>query len=65
MGLSQDIRQQLINSFKTEQAEHVQKINEGLLALEKNPAGQGLARPDLPRGAQPERGRPSRGDDHY
>ncbi len=41
MGLSQDIRQQLINSFKTEQAEHVQKINEGLLALEKNPAGQG------------------------
>jgi two-component system chemotaxis sensor kinase CheA len=40
MGLSQEIRQKLINSFKTEQQEHVQKINQGLLALEKNPAGQ-------------------------
>ncbi len=36
MGLSEEIRQRLINSFKTEQAEHVQKINQGLLALEKN-----------------------------
>ena len=40
MGLSEEIRQRLINSFKTEQAEHVQKINEGLLALEKSPANQ-------------------------
>jgi two-component system chemotaxis sensor kinase CheA len=39
MGLSEQIRQQLINSFKTEQREHVQKINDGLLALEKNPDG--------------------------
>lgn len=38
MGLSQEIRQKLINSFKTEQQEHIQKINEGLLALEKKPA---------------------------
>ncbi len=37
MGLSEEIRRQLINSFKTEQSEHVQKINQGLLALEKNP----------------------------
>ena len=37
MGLSAEIRQQLINSFKTEQSEHVQNINQGLLALEKNP----------------------------
>jgi two-component system chemotaxis sensor kinase CheA len=36
MGLSEQIRQQLIDSFKTEQQEHVQKINAGLLALEKN-----------------------------
>ena len=35
MGLSQDIRQKLINSFKVEQSEHVQKINHGLLTLEK------------------------------
>lgn len=40
MGLSEEIRQRLINSFKTEQAEHVQKINQGLLALEKSPANQ-------------------------
>ena len=40
MGLSEEIRQQLINSFQTEQSEHVQKINEGLLALEKNPTGE-------------------------
>ncbi len=39
MGLSAEIRKQLIESFKTEQSEHVQKINEGLLALEKNPKG--------------------------
>jgi two-component system chemotaxis sensor kinase CheA len=37
MGLSQEIRQRLINSFKTEQAEHVQRITEGLLALENRP----------------------------
>jgi two-component system chemotaxis sensor kinase CheA len=37
MGLSAEIRQQLINSFKAEQSEHVQKINQGLLVLEKNP----------------------------
>ncbi|MBN1219699.1 MAG: hybrid sensor histidine kinase/response regulator [Anaerolineae bacterium] len=37
MGLSEQIRQQLINSFKTEQAEHIQKITTGLLGLEKNP----------------------------
>ncbi len=37
MGLSAEIRRQLINSFKAEQSEHVQKINQGLLALEKNP----------------------------
>jgi two-component system chemotaxis sensor kinase CheA len=40
MGLSEDIRRQLINSFKTEQSEHVQKINQGLLALEKEPTGE-------------------------
>ena len=40
MGLSAEIRQQLINSFKTEQIEHVQKINQGLLALEKKPTGK-------------------------
>jgi two-component system chemotaxis sensor kinase CheA len=39
MGLSQEIRQRLINSFKTEQAEHVQKITEGLLSLESDPQG--------------------------
>lgn len=38
MGLSAEIRQQLINNFKAEQSEHIQKINQGLLALEKNPA---------------------------
>ncbi len=38
MGLSEEIRQRLINSFKVEQAEHVQKITDGLLALENNPA---------------------------
>src|SRR6185295_20111240 len=37
MGLSEQIRRQLIDSFKTEQQEHIQKINTGLLALEKNP----------------------------
>ncbi len=39
MGLSSEIRQQLINSFKTEQREHIQAINQGLLQLEKNPHG--------------------------
>src|SRR5262245_8578081 len=40
MGLSTEIRRQLIDSFKTEQQEHIQKINTGLLALEKRlPAG--------------------------
>jgi two-component system chemotaxis sensor kinase CheA len=37
MGLSTEIRRQLIDSFKTEQQEHILKINTGLLALEKNP----------------------------
>jgi two-component system chemotaxis sensor kinase CheA len=36
MGLSEQIRQQLIDSFKAEQQEHIQKINIGLLTLEKN-----------------------------
>ncbi|MBE7471402.1 MAG: hybrid sensor histidine kinase/response regulator [Anaerolineales bacterium] len=40
MGLSEQIRQQLINSFKAEQSEHVQKISHGLLALEKNPPAE-------------------------
>jgi two-component system chemotaxis sensor kinase CheA len=40
MGLSEKIRQQLIESFKTEQSEHIQKITQGLLALEKNPAAK-------------------------
>ena len=39
MGLSKKIRQQLINSFKTEQSEHIRKITEGLLALEKKTTG--------------------------
>ncbi|MFN8453558.1 MAG: hybrid sensor histidine kinase/response regulator [Anaerolineae bacterium] len=38
MGLSSEIRKQLVNTFKTEQSEHVQKITQGLLALEKEPA---------------------------
>jgi len=37
MGLSEEIRQKLIDSFKIEQREHVQEISQGLLALEKNP----------------------------
>jgi two-component system, chemotaxis family, sensor kinase CheA len=40
MGLSEEIRRQLIEAFKTEQAEHVQKITQGLLALEKNVRGR-------------------------
>jgi two-component system chemotaxis sensor kinase CheA len=40
MTLSEQIRQQLIKSFKVEQSEHVQKINEGLLALEGNPTSE-------------------------
>ena len=36
MGLSEEIRRQLIESFKSEQGEHVQKINQGLLSLEKS-----------------------------
>ena len=36
MGLSEEIRQKLINSFKAEQKERVQNITEGLLALEKS-----------------------------
>jgi len=43
MGLSAEIRQQLINSFKAEQKEHVQAINRGLLQLEKNPAAPNRA----------------------
>lgn len=37
MGLSEQIRQQLISTFKAEQAEHVQNITQGLLQLEKTP----------------------------
>ncbi|MCI0395700.1 MAG: hybrid sensor histidine kinase/response regulator [Chloroflexi bacterium] len=40
MGLSEEIRRQLVESFKVEQAEHVQKITQGLLALEKKPRGK-------------------------
>jgi two-component system chemotaxis sensor kinase CheA len=39
MKLSKEARQKLINCFKTEQIQHVKKINEGLLALEKCPMG--------------------------
>lgn len=38
MGISEQIRNQLIANFKAEQAEHVQNINQGLLNLEKNPS---------------------------
>ena len=38
MGLSEQIRQQLISSFKAEQREHTRNITQGLLTLEKNPA---------------------------
>lgn len=37
MGLSEEIRRQLIESFKSEQRDHIQVINQGLLALEQNP----------------------------
>lgn len=37
MGLSEDIRRQLIESFKAEQREHIEKISQGLLVLEKDP----------------------------
>ena len=40
MGLSEQIRQQLIESFKTEQKEHIQNITEGLLVLEKDPPAE-------------------------
>jgi two-component system chemotaxis sensor kinase CheA len=40
MGLSEQIRQQLIESFKAEQKDHIQKITEGLLALEKEPPAE-------------------------
>lgn len=43
MSLSEEIRQQLINSFKVEQREHTMKIAQGLLALEKDPSGEGRA----------------------
>jgi two-component system, chemotaxis family, sensor kinase CheA len=36
MSLSAKIRDQIINSFRTELAEHIQTINQGLLALEQN-----------------------------
>ncbi len=35
MTLSEEIRRQLINTFKVEQGEHIQKITQGLLTLEK------------------------------
>ncbi len=37
MNLSEVMHQQLINNFKAKQSQHVQKINLGLLTLEKNP----------------------------
>ena len=40
MGISEDIRQKLIATFKTEQREHVQEITAGLLLLEKKPRGK-------------------------
>ncbi len=40
MGLSEQIRRRLIETFKTEQSEHVQKISRGLLTLEKNPPAE-------------------------
>lgn len=40
MGLSEEIRQRLINTFKVEQREHTTKITQGLLALEKNPSDE-------------------------
>ena len=40
MGLSEEIRQKLIDSFKVEQREYLQEISQGLLALEKNPSGK-------------------------
>lgn len=40
MGLSEEIRQKLIATFKDEQREHVQNITTGLLALEKKPRGK-------------------------
>ncbi|MBN1993620.1 MAG: hybrid sensor histidine kinase/response regulator [Anaerolineae bacterium] len=40
MGLSEKIRQQLIESFKIEQGEHIEKITQGLLTLEKDPASE-------------------------
>ena len=35
MSLSAKIREQLINSFRAELSEHVQTMNDGLLALEQ------------------------------
>jgi two-component system chemotaxis sensor kinase CheA len=35
MGLSTEIRRRLIETFKVEQAEHIQHISQGLLSLEK------------------------------
>lgn len=35
MGLSMEIRKQLVETFKAEQTEHVQRLNQGLLNLEK------------------------------
>ncbi len=37
MSISQQIRERLIATFREEQQEHVAKLNEGLLALEKEP----------------------------
>ena len=37
MGLSEEIRRKLIETFKAEQSEHVQNISQGLLKLEKHP----------------------------
>ncbi len=40
MNLNKAMRQQLINNFKIKQSQHVQKINHGLLVLEKNPTAK-------------------------
>ncbi len=46
MPLTSKIREQIINSFRAELVEHVQTLNDGLLALEQNKI-TGLEREDL------------------
>ena len=40
MGLSEEIRRKLIATFQAEQREHLQKITQGLLMLEKSGHGR-------------------------